>query len=156
MGMGEPHAHMGSQRSHFPRHRSFFCFRYVVCFLNPSVIANSVVLRRPECTPSSANHGLDSVRISWENVVSMGEPHEHGRIAWAWENPMRIWGSQWSHFPRHRSFFCFRFFVSFLSPSAIANSVLFRRPGCTPSSANRGLDSVCISMGERREHGRTS
>ena len=35
-----------------------------------------------------------------------------------------------------------------------ANSVLFRRSGCTPSSANRGLDSVRISMGERREHGR--
>ena len=24
---------------------------------------------------------------------------------------MRIWGSQWSHFPRHRSVFCFRFSV---------------------------------------------
>ena len=41
-----------------------------------------------------------------------------------------------------------------MSPSAIANSVLFRRSGCTPSSVNRGLDSVRISMGERREHGR--
>ena len=69
---------------------------------------------------------------------------------------MRIWGSQRSHLPRHRSVFCFRFCVSFVSPSAIANSVLFRRPECTPSSANRGLDSVRISMGERRERGRTS
>jgi hypothetical protein len=64
---------------------------------------------------------------------------------------MRIWGSQWSHFPRHR---CFRFCISFMSPSAIANSVFLRHPECTPSSANRGLDSVRISMGERHEHGR--
>ena len=65
---------------------------------------------------------------------------------------MRIWGSQRSHFPLRRTVFCFRFFVSFVSPSAIANLVLFGRPGCTPSSANRGLDSVRISMGEPREH----
>jgi hypothetical protein len=43
-----------------------------------------------------------------------------------------------------------------VNPSAIVDSVLLRRSGCTPSSANRGPDSVCISMGERREHGRTS
>jgi hypothetical protein len=36
----------------------------------------------------------------------------------------------------------------------IPNSVLFCRSGCTPSSPNRGLHSVRISMGERRKHGR--
>ena len=38
----------------------------------------------------------------------------------------------------------------------LVNSVFFRRPECTPSSANHRLDSVRISMGERREHRRTS
>jgi hypothetical protein len=78
IGMGEPHAHMGSQRSHLPLHRSFFCFRYVLCF-----IADSVLFRRSGCTPSSANRGLDSVGISmrtswaWENRMGMREPHPH-------------------------------------------------------------------------------
>ena len=61
---------------------------------------------------------------------------------------MLIWGSQRSHFLHHRSVFCFRFFVSFVSPSAIANSVLFHRNECTPLSVNRGLDTVHISIGE--------
>ena len=67
---------------------------------------------------------------------------------------MRIWGSQRSHLPRHRSFVCFRFFVSFVSLSAIGNSVLLRRSGYTPSSVNHGLDSVRISVEERHGHGR--
>ena len=37
----------------------------------------------------------------------------------------------------------------------IANSVLFCRSGCTPSAANHRLNSVRISMGERRERGNT-
>ena len=44
--------------------------------------------------------------------MNMGESHEK------WKNPMRICGSQWSHFPRHHSFFCFRNVVCFISPSA--------------------------------------
>ena len=65
---------------------------------------------------------------------------------------MRIWGSQWSHFPRHRSFFCFRFCVSFVSPSAIANSVLFRRSGCTPFSIESWIaESVSHAVSEHEQ-----
>jgi len=66
MSMGESHAYMGESTE--------------------SLSASSLILllqvrrllflfHRPECTPSSVNRGLDSVRIS------MGEPHEHRRVA---------------------------------------------------------------------------
>jgi hypothetical protein len=42
----------------------------------------------------------------------MGESHGNGRT------PMRIWRSQRSHLPHHCAVFCFRFFASFVSPSA--------------------------------------
>ena len=38
-------------------------------------------------------------------VAAWKKPHEHGRTACAYEYPMRISGSQRSHFPRHRPFF---------------------------------------------------
>jgi len=48
----------------------------------------SVLFWCPESTPSSANHGLDSECISMGERRERGEPHEHGRIASAWENFM--------------------------------------------------------------------
>jgi hypothetical protein len=81
---------------------------------------------------------------------------------------MRIWGSQRSHFPLHRSVFCFRFLVSFVSPSAIVDSVLFCRPESTPSSPDRSLNKVRsrnplafakkshMTIGERHKHWSTS
>ena len=142
-----------SQRSHFPLHRSFFCFRYVV--LTSSLIQFFSIVLDVRHLPWIMV--LIQYASAWENVVSMGEPHEHGRIAWEWENPMRIWGSQRSHFPRHHSFFCFRFCVSFVSPSASSLIQFFSIVlNVRHLPSNRGLDSECISMGERREHRRTS
>jgi hypothetical protein len=67
--------------------------------------------------------------------MSMGESHEHGRTTCAYEgvNGVNL---------RFFVYFCFRFFVSFLSPSATANSVFFRRSGSPPSSPDHPLDSV--------------
>jgi len=48
------------------------------------VLCQLFLFRCPECTPSSVNRGLDTVRINVENVISMGESHEHGRIACAY------------------------------------------------------------------------
>ena len=160
MSIGESHGNgrtpmriWRSQRSHLPRHRSFFCFRYVVAFESfRSLIQFFSAVLNVRHLPRIVV--LIQYVSAWENVVSMGEPHEHRRIAWEWENPMRIWGVSGVtfHVIAHSSasgtssaFESFHFIL--------ANSVLFRRPESTPSSANHGLDSECISMGERREHG---
>ena len=85
----------------------------------------------------------------------MGEPHEHRRIAWEWENPHAHMAES-TESPSASSLILLLQVRQLCESCFIPNSVLFRRSGCTPSSANRGLDSVRISMGERREHGRTS
>ena len=87
--MGEPHAHMGESVESLSA-SSFTLLIQVLRQLCESLrfTANSVFIRRSECTPSSANRGLDSVRISvgerrehGVNIMSVRERHEHGRIA---------------------------------------------------------------------------
>jgi len=120
----------GSQRSHFPRRRSFFCFSSFPSFWMHAIFlfpSSSIV--RVQYTLAVPSRSHERTSGAWENLRSRKVSHVHGRIALAWENRMRIQGGQRSHLPRHRSFFCFRFFASFVSPSAIANSFLFRRSG---------------------------
>ena len=123
----------------------------------------TLILRRLTCVPVVHNRRPPSSRLCQSLYVRMNEPREHGRTSSARESlisigeshgngrtPMRIWGSQWSHLLLHRALFCFRYIVCFI----LANSVVLRRPECTSSSVNRGLNSVRMSMGEHREHGR--
>jgi hypothetical protein len=85
MSMEEPHAHMGESMESLSA-SSYSLLLQIPRELCESLcfIPNLVLFRRSGCTPSSPNRGLHSVRIS------MAERREHGRIAWAWENPMRI------------------------------------------------------------------
>jgi hypothetical protein len=79
---------------------------------------------------------------------------------------MRIWGSQWGHFPLHRSVFCFRFSVKLsdlLSSSIASLFPSFRIHGIVVIDR---LDSVhsgnplafaylnLVSVGECHEHRR--
>ena len=161
MGIGEPPcAYGGVNGVTYPRHHSFFCFRFCVGFVSPVLPQSliqffSVVLdvrRLPWILV------LIQYASAWENVVSIGEPHEHRRIHGNARTPIRIWRSQWSHIPLHRSFFCFRYVVCF-----IPNSVLFRRSWMYAIfrewwswfSTHRAWENV-VSMGERCEHERTS
>ena len=69
-----------SHRSHFPRHPSFFCIRNVVCVVSPSaslLIQFFPILLHLCRLPRI----VVLIQYVWENVMNMGESHEHRRIA---------------------------------------------------------------------------
>jgi len=70
IGIGEPHAHMGESVESLSASSFILLLQSFSGILNERHLPRIIV--------------FDSVRIS------MGEPHEHGRIASAWENPIRI------------------------------------------------------------------